>query len=416
MTDSAPWLGCVADDYTGATDVAAALRRNGVRTTLIFGVPPTDAPLPETEAVVIALKTRTAPVSQAVEQSSAAARWLLDGGARHLYVKYCSTFDSTPDGNIGPVLDRVLDDAGQDITVLCPASPEHGRTVFEGHLFVGDRLLSESSMATHPLTPMTDPDLRRVLAPQTPHPVGLLAHRTLSAGPITAWEAIVSLRRGGIRHVISDSVDDDDLHTLAEACRHLRVVSGGAGLARAMAAGWETSAQPGPVALPPGPAIAVAGSCSQATIGQVERARAAMPSFHLSPALSHDPEEIWSMTRTWLDEHLDDGPVLVYSTAPAAERRETQQVFGERTAEVLEDLLARSAQHAVSRGARRVVVAGGETSGAVVQALGIASVEVAQEADTGVPWCLTLGSEPVALLLKSGNFGHPDLITRAVTA
>ncbi|WP_076258564.1 3-oxo-tetronate kinase [Intrasporangium flavum] len=411
-----PWLGCVADDYTGATDVAAGLRRSGIRTRLVFGVPSTALDISDTDAVVVALKTRTAPVADAVAQSRAATRWLLGRGVEQLYVKYCSTFDSTPTGNIGPVLDAVLDDAGQRLTVLCPASPEHGRTVFHGHLFVADHLLSESSMATHPLTPMTDADLRRVLAPQTPHAIGLLDHAVLAAGTAAARERLERLASEGIRHVVADAVDEADLAVLAAACAGLRVVSGGAGLARAMASGRPVAGT-APLTLPDGPAVVVAGSCSNATLEQVEQARAAMPSFKITPLLSDDPEEIWSMTQTWLDEHLDSRtgkPVLVYSSATAAERATSGHVFDIRTPDVLETLLARTARHAVDRGARRVVVAGGETSGAVVQALGVGSVDIGQEADTGVPWCLTPGPDPVALLLKSGNFGRPDLLVRAV--
>ena len=413
-----PWLGCVADDYTGATDVAAGLRRSGIRTRLVFGIPSGAIDASDADAVVVALKTRTAPVADAVEQSTVAVRWLLGQGVERLYVKYCSTFDSTPAGNIGPVLDAVLDVAGERLTVLCPASPEHGRTVFHGHLFVGDRLLSESSMATHPLTPMTDADLRRVLAPQTPHAIGLLDHAVLAGGTATARERLNRLASDGVRHVVSDAVDDADLAVLAAASSELRVVSGGAGLARAMAAGRPVAGA-APVELPVGPAVVVAGSCSSATLDQVEHARAAMPSFHVSPLLSDDPEEIWSMTETWLDDHLDSRPgqpVLVYSSASASERAASAHVFGVRTSDVLETLLARTARHAVSRGARRVVVAGGETSGAVVQALGVSSVDIGQEADTGVPWCLTQGPDPLALLLKSGNFGRPDLLVRAVAA
>lgn len=415
-----PWLGCVADDYTGGTDVAAGLRRSGMSTALLFGVPDPAAVVPDCEALVVALKTRTAPVAEAVEQSLASVRRLADAGARRFYVKYCSTFDSTPEGNIGPVVDAVLDELGEDQTVLCPASPEHGRTVFHGHLFVGDRLLSESSMGTHPLTPMTDSDLRRVLAPQTSHPVGLLGHDVLAGGPDAARRTLTALRGAGVRHVVTDTVDEADLKVLAAAVQSMRVVTGGAGLARAMAETRRTGhADVEPTALasglPSGPSVIVAGSCSSATLGQVARARAEFPSYQVTPDTSDDPEEIWGGILGWLDGHLGSGPVLLYASASAEERAATQHVFGEKTGEVLEGLLARAAGHAVALGARRVVVAGGETSGAVVQALGIKSVIVGEEADRGVPWCLTTGPEPIGLLLKSGNFGAPDLLVRAVS-
>ncbi|MFF0156892.1 3-oxo-tetronate kinase [Streptomyces sp. NPDC005263] len=416
-----PWLGCVADDYTGGTDVAAGLRRSGLSTALLFGVPGPSTAIPDCAALVVALKTRTAPAAEAVAQSVASVRRLADAGAQRFYVKYCSTFDSTAEGNIGPVVDAVLDELGEDQTLLCPASPEHGRSVFHGHLFVGDRLLSESSMRTHPLTPMTDSDLRRVLASQTPHPVGLLGHDALAAGPDAARRTLADLRGSGVRHVVADAVDEADLEVLGAAAQGLRVVTGGAGLARALAGtrrAGSAESRPArsvvPTGLPSGPSVIVAGSCSAATLDQVARARAEFPSYRVTPATSDDPEEIWRGIRAWLNGHVGGGPALVYASATTEERAATQRVFGEKTVEILEGLLARAADHAVALGARRVVVAGGETSGAVVQALGITSVVVGEEADRGVPWCLTSGPDPIRLLLKSGNFGAPDLLVRAV--
>jgi uncharacterized protein YgbK (DUF1537 family) len=413
---TAAWLGCVADDYTGGTDVAAALRRSGITTTLVFGVPDPSVRVPDCGAVVVALKTRTAPVAQAVRESVDSVRWMRLGGVDRFYVKYCSTFDSTPVGNIGPVVDAVLDEVGETETVLCPASPEHGRTVFQGHLFVGDRLLSESSMATHPLTPMAESDLRRVLAPQTTHQVGHLGHESYANGPGSAEKRLRQLRDQGVRHIVADAVDDSDLGELATATSSWRVRTGGAGFARAIAALHADDTPPTPpLSLPSGPTLVVAGSCSITTLEQVRRAAEMFPSHRIVPASGDTLESLWEAARAWLDRTPSDSPVMVYASATAAEREVTQHVFGEKTGDVLEEVLARAARHAVARGARRVVVAGGETSGAVVQALGVRSVIVAQEADRGVPWCLTTDEEPTALLLKSGNFGSPDLLTRAAT-
>lgn len=411
-----PWLGCVADDYTGGTDVASALRRSGISTALVFGVPDPDIPVPDCDAVVVALKTRTAPAAEAVQASLDSVRWMRQGGVDRFYVKYCSTFDSTPNGNIGPVVDAVLDEIGDGETVLCPASPEHGRTVFQGHLFVNDRLLSESSMANHPLTPMTDSDLRRVLAPQTRHQVGHLGHEYLADGAGPAELRLFQLRSQGVRHIVADAVDDADLRTLAAATSSWRVTTGGAGLARAMAELRAADTTPTlPAKLPPGPAVIVAGSCSAATLDQVRRATERFPSYRLTPVTGDTLESLWEGVRAWLDSTPTGTALMVYASATADERALTHHVFGEKTGEVLEEVLARTAHHAVARGVRRVVVAGGETSGAVVQALGVRSVVVAQEADRGVPWCLTSDDEPTALLLKSGNFGSPDLLTRAAT-
>ncbi|GAA0977586.1 four-carbon acid sugar kinase family protein [Acrocarpospora macrocephala] len=404
---SSPALGCVADDYTGGTDVAAALRRAGLRTVLLFGAPPADMVVSDCDAIVVSLKTRTAPVDEAVAVSLAARRWLVEQGVSRIYLKYCSTFDSTDKGNIGPTVDAFLEAGGAALTVVCPASPEHGRTVYQGHLFVGDRLLSESPMRHHPLTPMTDSDLVRVLGRQTPQPVGLIPHEVISRGGDAVRDALDDLKHRGVRHVVTDAVGDRDLDAIARATAHLPVVTGAAGLARATGAllASDAVAEEGDTQLPEGPAIVIAGSCSAATLEQVARARRSMPSYRLRP----ESKDMIEGALRWLEAHLGDGPVMVYSSAPPEERLPD-------SAELLEQALAAAARHAVELGARRVVVAGGETSGAVVSALGVASVVMAAEEDRGVPWVLTSGVPRLALLLKSGNFGRPDLLVRAVDA
>ncbi|WP_199747675.1 3-oxo-tetronate kinase [Actinomadura sp. WAC 06369] len=409
-------LGCVADDYTGGTDVAAALRRAGLRTVLSFGPPVPGTVPPSCEAIVVALKTRTAPVGEAVARTLDARRRLAELGAARLYFKYCSTFDSTDEGNIGPVADAILDDAGVPLTVVCPAAPEHGRTVYQGHLFVRDRLLSESSMKDHPLTPMTDPDLVRVLGRQTPHPVGLLPHATVRDGAAAVRDALDALRRQGVRYAVADAVSDGDLAVLAAGSAHLPVVTGAAGLAGAIAAvsrdKTDTDGTDDTAALPTGPGIVLAGSCSQTTLAQVEAARAAMPSYRVDPARTPDRDGLIAGARAWLDAHAGGGPVMVYSSADAAERADSP--LGPAAGAILEDVLARAAEHAVGLGYRRIVVAGGETSGAVLDRLGVRSVVVAEEEDRGVPWCRSTGGPELALLLKSGNFGREDLLVRAI--
>ncbi|MEU0479787.1 3-oxo-tetronate kinase [Streptosporangium sp. NPDC006013] len=407
-----PLLGCLADDYTGGTDVAAALRRSGLRTLLLFGAPTPETTVPDCDAIVVCLKTRTAPADEAVRQSLAVHRWLLAQGVSHPYVKYCSTFDSTDQGNIGPVVDAVTQADDRPLTIVCPAAPEHGRTLYQGHLFVGDRLLSQSPMRHHPLTPMTDSDLVAVLGRQTPYPVALLAHEVVAQGGDAVRTALRDLRERGIRHVVTDAVDDHDLDTIAAAAGPLALMTGAAGLARAVGALLAQTAGEGAGGgetvppLPGGPGIVIAGSCSAATLEQVARAREKFPSYRLHPQAG----DLIGDCLRWLEAHLGDGSVMVYSSAPPEERAETPP----DTADVLEQALAAAARHAVERGARRVVVAGGETSGAVVNALGVTSVIVSAEADRGVPWCVTTASPPLALLLKSGNFGHPDLLVRAM--
>ncbi|MEN0138674.1 MAG: 3-oxo-tetronate kinase [Rhodococcus sp. (in: high G+C Gram-positive bacteria)] len=407
-------LGCIADDYTGGTDVAAALRRGGLRTVLLFGPPDPQLRLGECDAVVVALKTRSLPAEQAVEMSLRAQHWLRERGTRQVYFKYCSTFDSTDDGNIGPVADALLDAQSAGVTVVCPAAPEHGRTVYNGHLFVHDRLVSESSMRHHPLTPMTDPDLVRVLRRQTTHPVALLPLPLVRQGPDAVADRIAELACDGARYVVVDAVDEADLETVAEAARGLPVLTGSAGLAGAVGriSTEHRAVDPAEFAASHGPTVLFAGSCSRATLGQVALAREKFASYRLDPRTVGDVGDLLPGANAWLTAHLGDDPILIYSSAPAEERGPADP----RTAGELEKLMGALARAAVAAGARRLVVAGGETSGAVVDSLGITAVRVDAEMDRGVPWCTTLApAEPVSLLLKSGNFGAPDLLVRAAT-
>jgi 3-dehydrotetronate 4-kinase len=440
-------VGCVADDYTGGTDVASALRRSGLRTLLLFGPPRPAWASADADAVVVALKSRNLPPAEAVAVSLAAQTWLREQQIGRLYFKYCSTFDSTDDGNIGPVADALLEAAGSPFTVVCPASPEHGRTVYQGHLFVGDRLLSESSMRHHPLTPMTDPDLVRVLGRQTPHRVGLVPSQVVCQGPGAVAAAFEQVRDQGMRYAITDAVTDDDLAAIAAACHELPVVTGAAGLVRhlarsarenpasrseaprrgsvaergmgrlrlstAPAAGRRTTeAGPGTTEagrLPGGPALILAGSSSAATLEQVALARTRFPAFRVDPVASPDHDDLLAKAVDWVGRHLEEGTVLVYASASPGERG--QATAG--AARAIELTMAELARTAVGRGVRRIVVAGGETSGAVVDGLGIDRVVVTREEDLGVPWVVTSGPAPLALLLKSGNFGRPDLLVRA---
>lgn len=410
-------LGCIADDFTGGTDVAAALRRAGMSVVLQFGVPADATPLPDVDAVVVALKTRTLPASEAVRESLSALRWLQQSDVEKVYFKYCSTFDSTDAGNIGPVTDALLDALGETATVICPASPEHGRTMYRGHLFVGDDLLSESSMRHHPLTPMTQSKIPDVLARQTTHRVGLLGLPVLRGGPGALARGLDQLIADDVRHVVVDTLDDADLDTVATAFAGLRLLTGGAGLAGALAGVLRSAAtaDPAPIDdLPGGPGVVLAGSCSATTLDQVARARGVFASHRLDPVETPDEPAMLDRATTWLRDHWSDGPVLVYSSAGPDDRARARAAMGPETSEILERVLGAVAREAVALGARRVVVAGGETSGAVVQALDVAGVVVGTEADRGVPWLRTTGERPVALLLKSGNFGSEDLLVRAM--
>jgi 3-dehydrotetronate 4-kinase len=410
-------LGAIADDVTGAADLASTLTREGMRTVQVLGPEPPDGlRLPDADAVVVALKSRTAPVAEAVRDSTAALAWLRDLGVRQVFFKYCSTFDSTPAGNIGPVADALLHALGTDFTVVCPAYPANGRTVYRGHLFVGERLLSESSLARHPLTPMTDPDLVRVLACQTSRRVGLVPYEIVAAGSPAIETRLDELRRQGVVYAVVDALDDEHLRALGEACAGLPLVTGGAGVALGLPANFRAQGLLGTADAPAelssdGPAVVLAGSCSEATREQVRRLAELRPAFRIDPLADVDVAALGDQ----LLARLADGPVLVYSAAPPDEVSRAQERLGvERASELVEATLAGLARHLVAGGARRLVLAGGETSAAVLQALGVRALAVGPELAPGVPWMRTLGEPELTVALKSGNFGGPDFFLEAV--
>ncbi|TYB47233.1 four-carbon acid sugar kinase family protein [Nonomuraea sp. PA05] len=407
-------IGAIADDFTGATDVAVALRRRGIRTLLYFGLPPQGAEFPEHDAVVIALKTRTARKADAVARSLRALRWLrAHGAADQVYFKYCSTFDSTPEGNIGPVLDALADAMEAAVVPMTPSSPEHGRTQYNGYLFVGDVLLGESHMRHHPLTPMTDSYLPRLLEAQSAYRSGVvtLPHvRGQSVG-----RRLAELREQGVRYAFVDALEDEDLMTAGRALAGAPLVAGAAGLAGGLAAaraGEGRGAAPAPE--PSGPAAVLAGSCSARTLEQVSAMiQAGRPAHRLDALADQDADSLARRALAWYDALDEDaGAPLIYSSLEPAKLRRVQQALGvDRSAALLEAAIGRIARGLVERGVARLVTAGGETSGAVVSALGVPGGVIGAEAARGVPWIFA-PSGP-ALLLKSGNFGEPDLLLEA---
>jgi uncharacterized protein YgbK (DUF1537 family) len=413
-------LGCIADDFTGATDLANNLVRNGMRVVQAIGVPA--RPLSEeVDAVVVALKSRTIAAAEAVAQSLTALAWLKAQGARQFYFKYCSTFDSTPRGNIGPVSEALMDALGTDFTIACPAFPENKRTVFKGYLFAGDVLLNESGMRNHPLTPMTDANLVRVLQAQASRKVGLIDYAVVAKGNDAIRQRIEELRMQRIGIAIVDAVSDDDLRRLGPALKDMPLVTAGSGVAIGLPANWGIVATPQAAALPQvsGHAAIVSGSCSAATLGQVKAFRdtggAALPLDPLRIAQGQDSAEA---AITWAAEKLSRGPVLVYASADPAAVRAVQERLGvEEAGALVERTLAGVARGLVERGVRRLVVAGGETSGAVVQALAIETLRIGPQIDPGVPWCAARspasGGAPLHVALKSGNFGTPDFFSKA---
>jgi 3-dehydrotetronate 4-kinase len=408
-------LGCIADDFTGATDLANNLVRAGMRTVQSIGVPA--VPIDGADAVVIALKSRTAPVGEAVTQSLQACRWLRSQGAQPIYFKVCSTFDSTAEGNIGPVAEALVAELAADFAIVTPAFPENGRTVFKGHLFVGEVLLSDSAMRQHPLTPMTDANLVRVMQAQCRREkVGLIDHRCVSRGEPAVRARVAELQGQGVRFGIADAVSDDDLRTLAAATREQRLAVAGSGLAIGIPAlhGLAPSAEASRLPAPRGERAIVSGSCSAQTNAQVAHFIAGGgAAFAVDPVRIAAGADVAAEALAWTRPRLAAGPVLVYATAEPAAVREVQAKLGAQQAGALvEDTLARVAAGLVEAGVGQLLVAGGETSGACVQRLGITQLRIGPQIDPGVPWCHA-APQRLHLALKSGNFGATDFFTRA---
>ena len=412
-------LGCIADDLTGASDIALMLARGGMRTVQTVGVP--QGALPYADAVVVSLKSRTAPVAEAVRDSLAALAALRAAGARRFFFKYCSTFDSTDRGNIGPVADALLDALGARFAIACPAFPVNKRTIYLGHLFVGDRLLSESGMQNHPLTPMTDPDLVRVLGRQTKHKVGLVPHAVVARGAAAIGAACAALERDGIRYAIVDALADDDLTAIGAAIADHALVTGGSGVALGLPEAWRKAGLLSPradaQALPhaAGHVAAIAGSCSTATLGQIAEAAKTWPTLKLTPERLAGGEDSAAKALDWARSRLAAGPVLVYGSGTPEEVKRAQGLLGrERAGAIVEEALAEIAAGLAREGVGRLIVAGGETSGAVVTKLGVKSLRIGPEIAPGVPWLASADGPKLHLALKSGNFGGPDFFRRAV--
>lgn len=427
-------LGCIADDFTGATDLSNNLAQAGMRVLQTIGVPgrPLAPDFAESyDAVVVALKSRTIPAAHAVEQSLQAQAWLTAQGAQQIYFKYCSTFDSSAAGNIGPVTEALMDALGCDFCVGTPAFPDNKRAVFRGYLFVGDVLLNESGMQNHPLTPMTDPNLVRVLQAQCQKgTVGLIEWAAVARGPDAITERIKTMKALGISHAIADAISNDDLIKLGAALKGHRLVAGGSGVAIGLPQNFGIRPSSTNALLPPktGSAAIVSGSCSVATNGQVrhflDHGGAA---FAIRPERIAAGDNVTGEVLTWARRHLDQagrnaGPLLVYSSADAGSVAAVQRTLGGADAgAMIESTLAGIARGLVAMGVGQLIVAGGETSGACVQALQLDQLKIGPQIAPGVPWChadvpaelQTADRAGLHLALKSGNFGEPDFFSSA---
>jgi len=417
-------LGCIADDLTGATDLALMLARSGMRTVQVMGVP-TDATRQAWQgfdAVVVALKSRTNAPEEAVRWSLASCDALLSAGARQIFFKYCSTFDSTDHGNIGPVAEALSEKLGAGIAVVNPAFPANKRSVYMGHLFVGDVLLSDSPMKDHPLTPMRDANIVRVLQRQTKLKVGLVSCAIVDEGTEAIRAAFASAEAAGQRFVVVDAISDRHLVAIGHAAATHKLITGGSGIAMGLAdnfaaAGLMTRTDgTKPMTAKPGRAAILAGSCSQATRGQVQAAIAAgMPTLRLDPLALAKGREQADQILKWADTQAEHGgPVLIYSSDDPESVARVQTALGRDAAgQLVEKTLAEVAQGLVADGFTKLIVAGGETSGAVVGALGVEAIEIGPEIDPGVPWTRALDGSGLVLALKSGNFGATDFFTKA---
>jgi uncharacterized protein YgbK (DUF1537 family) len=411
-------LGCIADDFTGATDLANTLVKGGMTAVQVIGVP--TEPLPEADAIIIALKSRTAPVGEAVAQSLSACEALLAAGAKQIFWKYCSTFDSTDQGNIGPVADALLKRLGSGFALACPAFPTNGRTIYLGHLFVGNALLNESGMENHPLTPMTDANLVRVLGRQTDGAVGLVPFNIVEQGAAATRQAMMRLAEQGRRYAIVDAVTDQHLLAIGEAAAQHALITGGSGVAMGLPENFRRAgllpARGNAASLPPmqGMAAVVAGSCSRATLGQIGLARDHVPVLELDALATPDSAALTAQALEWVAGKLAaDRPVVIAASAPPEKVAALQAKLGRDAAGALiETAMATIAEGLVAQGVGRLVVAGGETSGAVVQRLGVTALRIGPEIDPGVPWTF---AEPrgLHLALKSGNFGARDFFLKA---
>ena len=425
-------LGVIADDHTGATDVASMLVRSGLRTVQIIGVPTATTDAGDVDAVVIALKSRTIAPAEAIEQSLASLRWLQQRGVQRFYFKYCSTFDSTPKGNIGPVADALMQALGTHYSIACPAFPENQRTIFKGHLFVGDVLLSDSGMRNHPLTPMTDANLVRFLQAQSRCKVGLLSHLQIAKGAASLKQVVTQKITEAEKETpgvidIADAITNDDLMVLGHALADIPLVTAGSGLALGLAAAYierglaKADAHAAQLPVAGGKAVVISGSCSVATNAQVKYWIASG-----KPSIKIDAREIAGgqlVAQRVLDWHAKQAETcLIYATSPPEEVAALQKEFGANSlGEQIEHCFAKIAQGLIAQQVRRFVVAGGETSGAVVNALGVQSLKIGETIDPGVPWTsgqvgkpLLDAAAPVLLALKSGNFGTEDFFAKAL--
>uniref|UniRef100_A6VYE0 3-oxo-tetronate kinase n=1 Tax=Marinomonas sp. (strain MWYL1) TaxID=400668 RepID=A6VYE0_MARMS len=411
-------LGVIADDFTGATDIAGFLVENGMRTIQVNGIPSANMEI-NADAVVVSLKSRSCPTEQAIEQSVAALKWLQAQGCKQFYFKYCSTFDSTTKGNIGPVTDALLDVLGEDFTIVCPALPVNGRTVFNGHLFVLGQLLSESGMRNHPVTPMTNSNLMDLMDAQSKGKTGLINYQSIEQGADAIIGEFAELKAQGKRYAVVDAFTAEHLNEIGKAVSSLKLVTGGSGLAAGIAKNWGEHLQDQTQAKQAGhpakaPTVIFSGSCSVMTNKQVELYKAKASFFALDIEQCMSNENYVNEVFDWVISHANESLApIVYATADAEKLKTIQQQYGaEASSQAVETLFSMLAIKLQDSGIRNFIVAGGETSGVVTQSLKVDSFHIGPQIAPGVPWVKAINQD-LSLALKSGNFGDENFFTTA---
>jgi 3-dehydrotetronate 4-kinase len=401
-------LGVIADDFTGASDIANTLVKEGMKVTQYVGVPSQQS-LETCECGVVSLKSRTIPAQEAIKQSLEALEWLLQQGCVQIVFKYCSTFDSTAEGNIGPVAEALLARLGETKTVFCPAFPENNRSIYQGHLFVGDVLLNASGMENHPLTPMKNADLRAVLHAQSRLKVGHIAYKTIAKGAIDIKKA---LKENEASLFILDAITNQDLREIGKAVKEFKLITGGSGIAIGLPANFNIQPKSPPFMPIKGAGFVISGSCSLASQKQVEIYAQTHPSLLLKAENMMSGEMSVAKAVAFLSENINASPLL-YSTLSPNEVKKAQETYEKDViAQKFEHFFGEVASVMVLRGVKRIVVGGGETSGAVVQALNVKSFEIGVEIAAGVPALTT--EKGLKIALKSGNFGQDDFYERAL--
>lgn len=413
-------LGAIADDFTGATDLANTLVNEGMRVVQVIGVPDANADYGDADAVVVALKSRTAPVTEAISDSLEALRWLQAEGAEQILFKYCSTFDSTPQGNIGPVADALRDAIGCELALICPAFPKNGRTIYNGVLFVGEQPLAESPMKDHPLTPMRDSNLMRLMEAQSDGKVGLIPTPVVKQGVEAIRDRVAALIAEGASYAVIDALDESDLRVIGKAAADHKLITGGSGIALGLpdnfrSRGLIAKGQNATFSATEGRTLIIAGSCSTATRAQLAEAKAKWPHTKVDIDRVAAGEEVVAELTDWAMAQPDANPVIIYGSADPEEVAAIQKRYGvAASGKMMEDTLSVLALRLADAGFHKLIVAGGETSGAVVSALDVKMLEIGPEIAPGVPWTQALGARPLTLALKSGNFGRPSFFEDAL--